>query len=258
MSVESEGGPGADAGGAPGAASVPGTEPAPAVYPPTPRTTPTRLAGRVTYDTAAIHAVLDEALICHLGYVVDGEPVVLPTIHARVGTVLYVHGSSGARLMRAITPDGLPVCVTVSLVDGLVLARSHLHHSLNFRSVVVRGRATLVDDPAGRESALAAIVDHVVPGRTPASRPATRRELAGTAVLRIPLVEVSLKQRGGPPGDDEADLALPYWAGVIPVRTAFGEPEPAADLEPGTPVPDHVSGYRRPAPHGYHHPTHHP
>jgi nitroimidazol reductase NimA-like FMN-containing flavoprotein (pyridoxamine 5'-phosphate oxidase superfamily) len=223
-----------------------GGPPEPASYPRTPRTTPNRLPGRARYDAGAIHAVLDEALICHLGYVVDGEPLVLPTIHARVGATLYVHGSTGARLMRAIPAEGLPVCVTVTQVDGLVLARSQFHHSMNFRSVVVRGLATLVDDPAERERALTAIVDHVVPGRTAASRPADRRELAATDVLRVPLEEVSLKQRDGSPGDDDVDLALPHWAGVIPVRTSFGDPVPAADLAPGIGVPEHVSGYRRP------------
>jgi nitroimidazol reductase NimA-like FMN-containing flavoprotein (pyridoxamine 5'-phosphate oxidase superfamily) len=217
-----------------------------ASYPRTTRTTPTRHAERVVHDVDTIHAVLDETLVCHLGYVVDGEPVVLPTIHARVGSVLYVHGSTGARLMRSVPPEGLPVCLTVTLVDGLVLARSQFHHSMNYRSVVVRGRATLVEDPAERATALAAIVDHVVPGRSGASRPGDRRELAATAVLRLPLEESSLKRRSGPPGDDEEDLALPHWAGVIPVRTVFGDPEPAADLAPGVAVPGHVCAYRRP------------
>jgi nitroimidazol reductase NimA-like FMN-containing flavoprotein (pyridoxamine 5'-phosphate oxidase superfamily) len=223
-----------------------GGHPEPATYPRTPRTTPTRLPDRARYDAAAIHAVLDEALICHLGYVVDGEPLVLPTIHARIGATLYLHGSTGARLMRAVPAEGLPVCVTVTQVDGLVLARSQFHHSMNFRSVVVRGRAALVDDPAERERALTAIVNHVVPGRSTASRPADRRELAATHVLRVPLDEVSLKQRDGAPGDDDADLALPYWAGVIPVRTVFGEPVPAPELAPEIGVPEHASEYRRP------------
>lgn len=217
-----------------------------ASYPRTARTTPTRLAERATHDIDAIHAVLDEALVCHLGYVVDGEPVVLPTIHARVGSTLYVHGSTGARLMRSLPADGLPVCLTVTLVDGLVLARSQFHHSMNYRSVVVRGRASLVEDPAERETALVAIVDHVVPGRSSASRPGDRRELAATAVLRLPLEEASLKQRSGTANDDEEDRALPYWAGVVPVRTVFGAPEPAPDLALGVPVPEHVSGCRRP------------
>lgn len=217
-----------------------------ASYPQTPRTTPTRQPGRVAYDAGSIHAVLDEALICHLGFVLDGEPLVLPTIHGRVGDVLYLHGSTGARLTRAVPPEGLPVCVTVTLVDALVLARSQFHHSMNFRSVVVRGLATLVDDPAERDVALRAIVDHVVPGRSAASRPGDRRELAATAVLRVPLAESSLKQRAGGPNDDDEDLGLPYWAGVLPVRTAFGDPEPAEDLAAGITVPEHVSGYRRP------------
>jgi hypothetical protein len=218
----------------------------PASYGQTRRVTPTRLAERASYDAAAVHAVLDEALICHLGCVVEGEPVVLPTIHARVGSVLYVHGSTGARVMRSVPPEGLPVCLTVTLVDGLVLARSQFHHSMNYRSVVVRGRASLVDDPAERDLALAAIVDHVIPGRSAASRPGDRKELAATAVLRLPLEEVSLKRRAGAPGDDAEDLGLPYWAGVVPVRTAFGAPEPAPDLADGIDAPAHVLDYRRP------------
>ncbi|HET9657116.1 MAG TPA: pyridoxamine 5'-phosphate oxidase family protein [Kineosporiaceae bacterium] len=215
-------------------------------YPRTDRVRPTRHADRTTGDAAAIHQVLDEALLCHLGYVVDGEPVVLPTIHARVGRTLYLHASTGARLSRMIPADGLPVCVTVTLLDGLVLGRSQFHHSMNYRSVVVRGRARLVDDGQERAAALAAIVDHVIPGRSAASRPGDRSELAATAVLRVDLTEASLKRRSGPSADDEADLGLPYWAGVIPVRTVFGPAEPAADLDPALGVPDHVAGYRRP------------
>lgn len=215
-------------------------------YPPVPRSTPTRLRERASYDDAAIHAVLDEALICHVGFVVDGEPAVLPTIHARVGDALFLHGSTGAHLVRSVPPEGLPVCVTVTLLDGLVLARSQFHHSMNYRSVVVHGRAHLVTDPVERDRALAAVVEHVIPGRSRASRPGDPRELAATAVLRVPLVEVSLKQRGGPPGDDAEDLALPHWAGVIPVHTGFGPPEPAPDLPAGVPAPEHVRSYRRP------------
>lgn len=207
---------------------------------------PTRHPERAGGDAAAIHAVLDEALICHLGIAVDGAPVVLPTIHARVGSTLYLHASTGARLVRMVPDDGLPVCVTVTVVDGLVLARSQFHHSMNYRSVVVHGRAFLVTDDGERRRALAAVVDHVVPGRSAASRPGQGRELAATAVLRIPLTEVSLKRRTGPPQDDEDDLGLPHWAGVIPVRTAFGPEVPADDLAEGIPVPAHVTGYARP------------
>jgi nitroimidazol reductase NimA-like FMN-containing flavoprotein (pyridoxamine 5'-phosphate oxidase superfamily) len=215
-------------------------------YPATPRTVPTRLRERVSFDPDELHAVLDEALICHLGLVVDGEPLVLPTIHARVGRVLYLHGSTGSRLARMVGDQGLPVCVTVTLVDGLVLARSQFHHSMNYRSVVIRGRAYLVTDPDEVDLALAAVVEHVVPGRSSASRPAAPRELAATAVLRVPLEEASLKRRSGPPADDPEDLALPHWAGVVPVRTAFGVPQEAPDLAPGLPAPEHVTAYTRP------------
>ena len=191
------------------------------------------------YDAGAVHAVLDEAVICHVGLVVAGEPVVLPSIHARIGRDLYLHSSTGARLARltAAADDGLPVCVTVTLLDALVLARSQMNHSMDYRSVVVRGRAETVTDPAEKDRALAAIVDHVVPGRSTGSRPANARELAATAVLRIRLTEATLKRRSGPPSDDPEDLELPYWAGVIPVTTTFGSPLPADDLRADVPVP---------------------
>jgi nitroimidazol reductase NimA-like FMN-containing flavoprotein (pyridoxamine 5'-phosphate oxidase superfamily) len=219
----------------------------PTGYPPTPRTTPTRLRERADYGQEAVHAVLDEALVCHLGFVVDGEPVVLPTIHARVGQTLYLHGSTGARLARSVPDDGIPVCVTVTLLDGLVLARSHFHHSMNYRSVVAHGRATLVRDPAERAEALAAIVEHVAPGRAAVTRGPDAQELAATAVLRLALAEVSLKVRTGPPKDDEPDLELPYWAGVVPVNTSYGPAVPSPDLIPeASELPEHLRGYRRP------------
>jgi len=215
-------------------------------FPATARTTPTRLRERAVYDAAQVFAVLDEALICHLGVVVDGEPLVLPTIHARVGDVLYLHGSSGAHLARLVAQSeqaddgGLPVCVTVTQVDGLVLARSQFHHSMNYRSVVVRGRATLVKDPAELDIALHAVVEHVLRGRSEQSRPGDAKELAATAVLRVPIVEASLKQRSGPPSDDPEDVAGGFWAGVLPVATGFGDPQPSPDLTPGILVPHHV------------------
>jgi nitroimidazol reductase NimA-like FMN-containing flavoprotein (pyridoxamine 5'-phosphate oxidase superfamily) len=214
-------------------------------YPKGSRTTPTRLRERAEYAAEAVHAVLDEGLICHVGVVVDGEPVVLPTIHARVGRALYLHGSTGSRLTRLATDGGVPVCVTVTLLDGLVLARSQFHHSMNYRSVVVRGRAELVTDPAEKSAALAAVVEQIVPGRAEGSRPGDARELAATAVLRVALEEATLKQRSGPPSDDEEDLALPYWAGVIPVALGFGPAQPAPDLADGVALPGHVAGYGR-------------
>jgi nitroimidazol reductase NimA-like FMN-containing flavoprotein (pyridoxamine 5'-phosphate oxidase superfamily) len=214
-------------------------------YPQNARTTPTRQRERACYAVDAVHAVLDEALICHVGVVVDGEPVVLPTIHARVGRTLYLHGSTGSRLTRLAADGGVLVCVTVTLLDGLVLARSQFHHSMNYRSVVVRGRAELVTDPQEKDSALTAVVEHVVPGRAAGSRPADAKELAATAVLRVALEEVSLKQRTGPPSDDDEDLGLAHWAGVVPVTATFGTPKPAPDLAETVAVPEHVAGCAR-------------
>ncbi|WP_409332982.1 pyridoxamine 5'-phosphate oxidase family protein [Trujillonella humicola] len=205
---------------------------------------PTRLRERVGYDRAAVHAVLDEAVVCHVGFVVDGRPVVLPQLHARVGDTLYLHGSTGARALRAAAA-GLDVCVTVTLVDGLVLARSAFHHSVNYRSVVAHGTATVVTDPAEKSAALAALVDAVLPGRGAGSRPPDRRELAATTVLALPLAEVSVKVRTGPPSDDDEDLGLPHWAGVLPLRTVAGLPEPAPDLAPGIGLPEHVRDWHR-------------
>jgi nitroimidazol reductase NimA-like FMN-containing flavoprotein (pyridoxamine 5'-phosphate oxidase superfamily) len=223
-------------------------QPLPRRYAPTPRTTPSRSRERVGYNRDAVHAVLDEALVCHLGVVADDGPLVVPTIHARVGEQLYVHGSTGAGVVRIAQARGgsLPVCLTVTIVDGLVLARSQFEHSMNYRSVVVRGRAEVVTDAAERDLALRAIVEHVAPGRSEHSRPGNRRELAATAVLRLPLVEVSLKERSGPPEDDAEDLDGPFWAGVVDVRTETGPVTSAPDLRPGIPVPPHVGGYRRP------------
>ena len=214
-------------------------------YAPTPRTTPTRLAERVGYDRAAAHAVLDEAVVAHVGFVVDGRPVVLPQLHARVGDVLYLHGSTGARALLAARNGGLDVCVTVTLVDGLVLARSAFHHSINYRSVVVHGIATVVDDPEEKASALESLVDAVAPGRPAGVRGPDRKELAATTVLRLPLEEVSLKVRTGPPVDEPEDLDGPYWAGVLPLATVPGTPVPAPELAADAEVPEHVRHWHR-------------
>ena len=212
------------------------------------RTSPTRKPDRVHYDRAAVHAVLDEALVCHVGFVVDGRPVVLPQLHARVEDRLYLHGSTGARALRTARAGGLDVCVTATLTDGLVLARSAFHHSINYRAVVAHGTATLVEDPAEKEAALAALVDTVAPGRMAATRAPTGKELAATAVLRLDLAEVSLKMRTGEPVDDPEDHALPYWAGVLPLTVVAGAPQPAADLPSSAPVPAHVTEWARPGP----------
>jgi len=211
-------------------------------YSPTPRTTPTRYRERVNYDRQTVHEILDEALICHLGYLSAGHPVVLPTIHARFGETLYLHGSTGSGPMLAATgaPSGLPVCVTVTLVDGLVLARAAMHHSVNFRSVVVLGDARIVDDPAEKLRALRGLLDHIASGRAGDCRTPNARELAATGVLALDLVEVSAKVRTGGPIDDPDDCTLPYWAGVVPLRVTAGTPVPAGDLDSVVPLPSYL------------------
>ncbi len=207
------------------------------------RTVPTRMKERAHWDRDVVHAILDEGYLCHLGFVRDGAPVVLPTLYARIGERLYAHGSTGARPLRGAGREGgLPVCLTVTLVDGIVLARSAFHHSVNYRCVVVHGTAHAVTDPGERTAALDAIVDNVVPGRAADSRPADAKELAATAVIRLDLSEVSAKVRTGGPSDDEEDLALPYWSGVLPVTTGFGTPVAADDLDPSIAVPAYLAG----------------
>ena len=207
-------------------------------YPPTARTTPLRYRRRMSYDVAVAHAVLDENLVCHVGFVVDGEPRVLPTLQARVGHTLYLHGSTGSRAMLAARGDGLPVCVTVTLLDGLVLARSQFHHSINYRSVVVHGVARVVTDPQERSRAFTSLVDKVASGRAADTRPPTAAELATTSVLAVPLTEVSVKSRAGGPADDAEDYALPHWAGVVPLRLTAGEPIPDDGVT--SPVPRYL------------------
>lgn len=223
------------------ASSEPTTSPD--AYEPTERTVPTRSRDRARYDRETVHSILDQAYICHLGFVRDGAPVVLPTLFGRVGEALYIHGSTGSRpLLAAGKADpGLPVCVTVTHVDGLVLARSAFHHSLNYRSVVVHGTAYQVTDEDECRMALDALVDHVVPGRSADSRPANAKELAATAVIRLDLTEVSAKIRTGGPNDDAEDLGLPYWAGVVPVAPAYGAPIPAVGLTTGIATPDYLA-----------------
>ena len=211
-------------------------------YRPAPRTTPTRYRERAHYDRQTVHQILDEALICHLGYLNAGEPVVLPTTHARLGETLYLHGSTGGGPLLAAraAPEGLPVCATATLVDGLVLARAAMHHSVNFRSVVVRGDARVVDDPAEKLRALGGLLDHIRPGRAADCRTPNDRELAATGVLALDLAEVSAKVRAGGPVDDPEDAALPHWAGVVPLSLAAGAPVPADDLDPAIPLPAYL------------------
>lgn len=214
----------------------------PTGYPPTRRTTPTRYRERARYDRDTVHRILDASPICHLGYVRDGRPVVLPTTHVRLGETLYLHGSTGGGplLAAGAAPSGLPVCVTVTLVDGLVLARAAMHHSVNFRSVVALGAARVVDDPAEKLRALAGLLDRIAPGRAADCRAPDPRELAATGMLALDLAEVSAKVRSGDPADDPRDRALPHWAGVVPLSLAAGVPVPAADLDPGVPVPAYL------------------
>src|SRR5437773_2583409 len=199
------------------------------------RTTVRRLPKRGVYDRAAVFAILDEALVCHVGFARDGQPFVIPTIFARVEDRLYVHGSAASRMLEALA-EGIDVCVTVTLVDGLVLARSAFHHSMNYRSVVVLGRARLVTDPDEKRAALVAVVEHVVPGRSRDVRDPSERELLATSVLRLDLLEVSAKVRTGPPVDDPEDMDRPCWAGEIPLRleaqAPVADPQLRARVEP--------------------------
>lgn len=208
----------------------------------TPRTTLKRHPERGRFEQEQIYAALDAAWVCHLGIATDDGPVVIPTSYARIGDTLLVHGSPASRLLRS-SATGIPICVTVTHIDGLVLARSTYHHSVNYRSVVVFGRATEITDPQAKAEALAAFVEHVVPGRTADARPATPLEVKGTKVLALPLAEASLKVRTGGPTEEPEDYDLPVWAGVLTFTTSAGALVPDDRLDPAVPVP----GYLRPA-----------
>jgi len=194
--------------------------------PVTERTRLRRLPKRGSFDRGDVYRILDEAFVCHVAFVVDGQPYAIPTGYVRVGDAVYFHGSAASRMVRTLA-SGIDVCLTVTLIDGLVLARSAFHHSMNYRSVVILGKARFVDDRAEKAAALRAFTNHIVPDRWDALRPVTDQELAATSVLAIPIEEASAKVRTGPPVDDEEDLAWPVWAGVIPLT-----------LERGTPMPD--------------------
>lgn len=212
---------------------------------PTARTTLHRRPNRAAYDRETVESILDEGLHCHVGFVVDGQPYVIPTIHARAGNQLYVHGSSASRMLRTLK-EGAPVCVTVTILDGLVLARSAFHHSMNYRSVVVLGIAQEVSDPEEKYRALKAIVEHVTPNRWDEVRWPNAQELKATSVLRLPLEEVSAKIRTGPPIDDEEDYQLSCWAGELPLRLTPQTPIPDPRLISGASVPSYVREYQRP------------
>ena len=210
------------------------------------RTRVRRLPERGKYDRATINAIIDEALICHVGIVsVDGSPVVIPTIHARAGDTLYFHGSPASRLLRSMRAED-EICVTVTLLDGLVVARSAFHNSMNYRSVVVMGRPRIVDDRGEKLAALELVTNHVLAGRWQQSREVTEKEIKGTLVAAIDLGEASAKIREGGPVDNEADYAEPIWAGVIPLSLAPGDPIPDDRLMPGVAPPASVVAYERP------------
>lgn len=209
-------------------------------YTPTDRTRVRRLPERGHYDRETVYSILDEGYICHVGFVVDGKPVVIPTLYGREGDRLYIHGSAASRMLRDLS-KGIDCCLTVTLVDALVLARSGFHSSMNYRSVVVFGRAAEITDPEEKNHALAVVSDHLLPGRWAEVRGPSAQELKGTSVLSIELSEVSAKIRTGGPIDDDEDYSLPVWAGVWPLQTRFEAPIPDAKLNDGIPVPGYVS-----------------
>ena len=213
-------------------------------YNKTERTTLKRLPARGHYDHEVVHKILDEGFICHVGFIVDGAPVVIPTGYGRVGDKLYIHGSQASRMLRTLK-TGVPACLTVTLVDGLVLARSAFHHSINYRSVVIFGTANLVEDSEEKSEALLAFSEHVIRGRWNDVREPTEQELKATTVLRIELEEVSAKVRTGPPIDDEEDYSLPIWAGVLPLQVIAGEPVADPRLPDEINVPEYVVDYKR-------------
>jgi len=213
-------------------------------FPQTTRTTLKRLPKRGHYEHDTVYGILDEGFICHVGFVVDGNPVVIPTGYARVDDKLYVHGSQASRMLRTLA-EGVDACVTVTIVDGLVLARSAFHHSINYRSVVVFGRAQVVTDPEEKRAALFAFSEHVIRGRWNEVREPTEAELKQTTVLCLPLTEASAKIRTGPPIDDEEDYDLPVWAGVLPLQLVAGEPVKDPRLGEGIAVPEYVINYER-------------
>jgi nitroimidazol reductase NimA-like FMN-containing flavoprotein (pyridoxamine 5'-phosphate oxidase superfamily) len=215
-------------------------------FTPTERTQVKRLPKRGAYDRETVFKILDEAFVCHVGFVVDGQPYVIPTNYGRVGETLYLHGSAASRMLRTLS-EGIPVCVTVTLVDGLVLARSAFHHSANYRSVVILGAARLVSEPTEKMEALRLFTEHIMKGRWEQIRQPNEQELKGTTVLALPIEEVSAKVRTGGPVDDEADYDLAIWAGVLPLPVTAGAPVPDARLKAGIAVPENVTRYSRDA-----------
>lgn len=212
--------------------------------PQTPRTTLKRLPKRGSHERETINQILDEGFICHVGFAIDGQPFVIPTGYARIDDTLIIHGSQASRMLRALK-TGIDVCVTVTLIDGLVLARSAFHHSMNYRSVVILGRATLIEEREEKLAVLYALSEHMIPGRWHEAREPTEAELQQTTVLSLPIDEGSAKIRTGPPLDDEEDYAMNVWAGILPMHLTTGDPIADPRLPPNIEVPDYVVSYRR-------------
>lgn len=210
----------------------------------TERTQVRRLPKRGIYDRDAVYRILDEGLVCHVGFVADGKPVVIPTGYGRRAETLYIHGSAASRMLRVLS-QGADVCITVTLLDGLVLARSAFHHSMNYRSVIIFGKATIVEDAAAKLDAMNAFTEHIARGRWRDVRQPTEKELQATTVLAISLTEVSAKVRTGPPIDDEADYSLPVWAGVLPLKLTPASPVPDERLPGEIAVPGYIRRYER-------------
>lgn len=215
--------------------------------PPTQRSSVRRLPERGHYDHESLYAVLDEGLICHLGFVVDGQPFVIPTGYGRDGEKLYIHGSAASRMLRHLA-NGHPMSVCVTLLDGMVLARSGFHHSMNYRSAIVYGTGTLVQDPEEKMRALLVISEHLIPGRWAEVRGPSEQEMKATSVIRLQIEDFSVKVRSGPPKDEPEDYALPVWAGVLPLTMTAGEPEADPQMEHAAEVPEYVKTYSRKRP----------
>jgi len=211
---------------------------------PSARTRVVREPHRGVYDREAVYRILDEGFLCHIGFAVDGQPFVIPTSYGRHGDSLYIHGSAASRMLRQMKNE-ITICITVTLLDGLVLARSIFNHSMNYRSVVILGKATLVDDPEEKLSALRTLSEHILPDRWDDARQPDEKELKATSVLRVPIEEFSAKVRTGPAIDDEEDYSFPTWAGVVPLETVAGPPIDDARLLPGQEVPEYANHYTR-------------
>jgi uncharacterized protein len=216
----------------------------PEISMPTARTRVIREPMRAVYDRETVYGILDEGFVCHIGFVLEGQPYVIPTSYGRQDANLYLHGSAASRMLRHLD-DGPPICVTVTLLDGLVLARSIFNHSMNYRSVVILGKAALVTDPGERLEALRTLSEHIIPGRWADARQPNERELKQTSVLRLPIDEFSAKVRTGPPIDDEEDYSFPAWAGVVPLEMKIGEPINDPRLRPDSQLPRYLQGYSR-------------